>query len=72
MTTIEFSLPQSGYITLNVYDIFGKEVASLVAENLSAGRYTAKWNAANFASGMYYYRIQAGQFQETRKLVLLK
>ncbi len=71
-TTIEFSLPRSGYVTLNVYDTFGREIATLVAENLSAGRYAAKWNAANFASGMYYYRIQAGSFVETRKLILLK
>ncbi len=71
-TTIEFSLPQSGYVLLKVYDIFGKEVATLVAENLSTGRYAVKWNATDFASGVYFYRMQANSFVETKKLVLMK
>ena len=71
-TTIEFSLPRSGYVTLLVYSTLGEEVATLVSENLSAGRYTAEWDASAFSSGVYFYRLQAGEFVETKKLILLR
>ncbi len=56
-TIIEFSLPQSGYTTLKVYDVLGKEIANLVADDLSAGTYTTTWNAGDAASGVYFYRL---------------
>lgn len=71
-TMIEFSLPRSGYVTLKVYNTLGEDVATLVSENLLAGRYTAEWNAANLPSGVYFYRLQAAEFLETKKLVLLR
>ncbi len=71
-TTIEFSLPRSGYTTLKVFNTLGEEVATLVAENVSAGRYKVEWNADGLASGIYLYRLQAREFVETKKLVLLK
>ncbi len=71
-TTIEFSLPRSGYVTLVVYNTLGEEIATLVSETLSAGRYSTEWNAAGFSSGIYFYRLQAGEFVETRKLLLLR
>ena len=78
-TTIEFSLPRSGYVTLIVYTTLGEEVARLVSETLSAGRYSVDWNASGFASGVYLYRLQAatksgrgGESVETKKMVVLK
>ncbi|MCZ6776090.1 MAG: choice-of-anchor B family protein, partial [Ignavibacteria bacterium] len=56
-TIIEFSLPQAGYTTLKVYDVLGREIASLVADDLSAGIYTVTWNAGDVASGVYFYRL---------------
>ena len=71
-TTIEFALANGGWVTLKIYNVLGEEVAELVAENLSAGSYKYDWNAAGLASGMYFYRLEAGRYKQTRKLVLLK
>ena len=71
-TTIEFALAKGGWVTLKVYNILGEVVAELVAENLSAGSYKYDWNAAGLASGVYFYRLEAGRSKQTRKLVLLK
>ncbi len=71
-TQIQFSIPQSCSVTLKVYDVLGKEVASLVAGDLGAGAHSVTWNAEKIPSGVYFYRLQAGAFSETKKLVLLK
>ncbi|MFQ5864950.1 MAG: metallophosphoesterase [bacterium] len=71
-TTIEFSLPRSAYVILNVYNVLGEEVATLLSETLPAARYTYNWNASGLASGVYYYRLQAGEFSETKRLLLLR
>lgn len=71
-TTISFSLPSKSYVTLKVFDILGREVASIVSEEMPAGSYSRQWNAANISSGIYYYRLQAGRFVETKKLVSLR
>lgn len=71
-TTIQFSLLHSGYVTLKVFTFLGEEVASLLSENLQAGKYSTEWNANGMASGVYFYRLQAGAFLETKKLMLLK
>ncbi len=71
-TTIQFSLPRSGYVTLTVYNTLGAGVATLVSETLSAGRYSTEWDASRFSSGVYFYRLQAGEFVETKKVVLLR
>jgi hypothetical protein len=71
-TTIEFSLPKSGYVSVKVYSILGKEVAILVNENCSEGRHTVVWNAENQANGIYYYVLKAGDYREVRKAVLMK
>jgi hypothetical protein len=71
-TTISFSLPSKSFVTLKVFDIMGREVATLVNEELSAGNYLQKWNATKMSSGIYFYRLQAGSFTETKKLVLLR
>ncbi len=71
-TIIEFSVPRSNYVTLKIYDTLGEEVATLVSENFSAGRYKVQWDGSRFASGIYFYRLQAGEFVQTKKLLLLK
>jgi len=71
-TTINYELPASNFVTLKIYDLVGKEVATLVNEKLDAGRYTATFNGSNLASGMYFYKISAGQFTFVRKMVLIK
>ncbi len=71
-TTINYELPASNFVTLKIYDLVGKEVATLVNEKLDAGRYSATFNGANLASGMYFYKISAGQFTFVRKMVLIK
>jgi hypothetical protein len=71
-TTISFTLPSKSFVSLKVFDLLGREVATLVNEQKSAGTYTQKWNAANVSSGIYFYRLQADKFTETKKLLLLK
>lgn len=71
-TVISYQLPVVSKVRLTVYDVLGREVATLVNEMKPAGSYTARWNAAGFASGVYFYRIEAGKFTETRKLMLMK
>ena len=71
-TTIEYSLPKSGDVSLNVYNIIGQEVIRLVNENQQVGNHHIKWDASNVASGVYIYRLQAGEFVQTKKMVLLK
>jgi len=71
-TTIEFSLPRSGYVRLKVLNVLGEVVATLVNEELNVGTYTTQWNASRMASGVYFYRLQTGDFVDTKKLLLLK
>jgi hypothetical protein len=71
-TTISFSLPRKSFVSLKVFDALGREVAILLADELPAGTYARQWNAAGLASGVYFYRLQAGLFSETRKLILLR
>jgi hypothetical protein len=71
-TTIKFSLPKAVHVSLRIYNTLGQEVAQLVSKDLIAGTYISEWNASGFASGVYYYRLQAGNFVETKKLTLIK
>ncbi len=71
-TTIQFSLPQSGHALLRVYNTLGKEVATFVSGNLNAGTHSVNWDASGVPSGVYFYRLQSGQFSQTKKLVLLR
>lgn len=71
-TTISFTLPEKLFVSLNVVDLLGREVATLAREEMSSGAHTRQWNAAAMPSGIYFYRLQAGSFVETRRLVLLK
>lgn len=71
-TTISFALPSRSFVSLKIFDLLGREVATIVTEEMSAGSYSKQWNATNVSSGIYYYRLQAGTYIETKKLVLLK
>ncbi len=71
-TTISFDLPSRSYVTLKVFDIIGREVSTIVSGEFQAGSYTRQWNAAKMASGVYFYRLTAGNFVNTKKLLLLK
>jgi hypothetical protein len=71
-TNIKFGIPQNAFVTLEVYDMLGREVASLISQEMNAGSYTAEWNALNFTSGVYFYKLTAGGFTETKKMILVK
>ncbi|MEO8166667.1 MAG: T9SS type A sorting domain-containing protein [bacterium] len=71
-TTIQFALPQAAFVTLEVFNVAGERLNVLTSENLSAGEYRYEWNAANYTSGVYFYRLRAGDFVETRKMIMLK
>ena len=71
-TTINYSVPRTAVVTLKVYDILGREISTLVNEEKPAGNYSVNFNASNLSSDIYFYRMQAGTFVETKKLTLLK
>jgi subtilisin-like proprotein convertase family protein len=71
-TTISYQLPISSIVTLKMYDILGREIATLVNEKKDAGKYVIDFNGSYLPSGVYVYRIQAGSFVETKKMMLLK
>jgi hypothetical protein len=72
ITLISFTLPSASVVSLNIFDILGREVATVVSEKLSAGSYSRQWNAANMPSGIYFCRLQAGSLTQTKKLILMK
>jgi subtilisin family serine protease len=72
ITTIEYQIPQSEFVTLKVFDALGREVTTLVNDEKPAGNYTVTFNAANLTSGIYYYRISTGRLIKTMKAVLVK
>jgi hypothetical protein len=71
-TTISFSLPSKSYVSLKIFDALGREVSVLVSEEMTAGTYSKEWNAHSLPSGVYFYRLSAGSFSETKKLILLR
>ncbi len=76
-THIRFSLQTDSYVSITIYDLMGRQIRSLVNQQISAGYHTALWNSINnlgspVSAGVYIYSIQAGQFVQTRKIVLLK
>ena len=71
-TTINFSITRPGFTSLKVYDMLGKEVATLVNGNLQAGSYSADFNAANLTSGIYFYRLETDGFSSVKKMTLIK
>ncbi len=71
-TTIAFELPRTEQVSLEIYNSIGQRVTTLVSKQLPAGRYHYSWDASGFASGIYIYRLEAGQFKQTRKMLLIR
>jgi len=71
-TVIEYSLPTSGYVTLRIYNILGQEVKTLVSDMQSPGKYSVRFDASSYASGLYFYQLRAGEFLHVKKMLLLK
>jgi hypothetical protein len=71
-TTIEFNLPKTSNVLLKIFNILGEEVSTLVSNRLSAGSHTYEWDASNLSGGVYIYRLEAGDYKETKKMILMK
>ena len=76
-TTIKFKLPEDGFTTLKIYDLFGKEVATLINDKLSAGTYEVKFSSddlkdKSLSSGIYFYQLKSGKYSDSKKMILLK
>ena len=71
-TNIKFDLPKEGFVSLKIYDVVGKEVASLVNEVKSAGSYIVGFNGTELSSGVYFYRLESGIFVENKRMILIK
>jgi hypothetical protein len=71
-TTIDYSIPKESFVTIKVYDLLGRELTTLVNEEKSAGNYNVSFNAGNLSSGIYFYRMHADNFIQTKKLVLIR
>jgi hypothetical protein len=71
-TNFRFIIADPEFVTLKVIDVLGREVATLVNGEINEGTYTVQWNAAGFASGVYFYRFQARNYSATKKLLLLR
>jgi len=71
-TTIEYQIPRSSHVSLVVYDVLGNQVATVVNEIKPAGNYSVNFTATNLASGIYFYKIKAGNYVQTKKLIILK
>jgi hypothetical protein len=72
LTTINYNIPRSGITTLKVYDVLGKEVVTLVNEYQNAGFKTVQFNGSNLSSGIYFYKVSAGDFNKVMKMILVK
>lgn len=72
VTHLQFGISKLGFVSLKVYDLLGKEVKTLVNENMSAGRFVVEFDGSNLPSGVYFYKLDAGGFDITKKMVLLK
>ncbi len=71
-TNVQFSIPNAQFVTLKVFNILGKEVSTLVNEKLSEGIYSVNWNAAEYPSGVYFYKLITDGYSETKRMLLLK
>lgn len=72
ITTITFQFPEMEFVTLKVYDVLGREVATLVNGEKPAGSYAIEFNGTRFTSGIYFYQLKAGDYTETKKMILIK
>ncbi|MCX6165408.1 MAG: T9SS type A sorting domain-containing protein [Ignavibacteriae bacterium] len=71
-TNISFSIPKSEFVKISIYNEIGKEIETIVNENLNEGSYTVNYNASKLSSGVYFYKISSGDFNETKRMLLIK
>jgi hypothetical protein len=71
-TTIKYSVPKQSNVIMKIYDALGKEIITLVNENKNEGNYSVEFNSKNLISGVYFYRLAAGQFSQVKKMILIK
>ena len=72
VTIINYQLTNRSFVSLKVYDVLGNEVASLVNEEKPAGSYSVKFDASRLSSGVYFYKLNAGSFVQTKKMILMR
>ena len=72
VTMINYQLPMTNDVELSIYNVLGQKVAILVNERQQAGNHQVEWEASGFASGVYYYRIHAGEFVDVKKMILIR
>ena len=68
----KYQLANNTFVLLKIYDALGREIETLVKEKQNAGTFEVEWNASEYPSGVYFYRLTTGEFKETKKLILLK
>jgi hypothetical protein len=71
-TIISYELPANDMVRLEIYDILGRKIETLLSERQNAGNHSVPFNASNLSSGVYFYRLSAGSFVQTKKLMLIK
>ena len=71
-TTIRFRLLKPAFVTLEVYNLLGKKVTTLIQREMNSGAFAVKFEASNLSSGIYYYKMQAGEYQAVKKMMLLQ
>ena len=71
-TTVSFALPQRNHVTLNVFDVLGRHLLTILNQEMNAGTHKVVFDAARLPTGLYFYRIQAGDFVQTKRLLLIK
>ena len=71
-TLIKYQLPENGFVSLKVYDVLGKEVATIINQQQTAGNYSVNFNAVNLTSGVYFYQLKSGNFVQVKKMILLR
>jgi hypothetical protein len=71
-TEISFSLAKSSFVIFEVYNSLGQKVATLINNEMNSGSHKIKFNASNLSSGIYYYKIEAGEFREVKKMILIR
>jgi len=72
VTKINFAIPKTGFVTLKIYDILGREMRTLINESVKAGNYSVEFNATTLSSGVYFYRLISDNFTDTKKMMLIK
>jgi len=72
VTNIRFDIPKSSFVSIKIYDVTGKEVETIVNENMQTGKYETQWNGSIYSSGVYFYKITTGDFTATKRMVLIK